>query len=84
MLPGPRLFCRCRSGKLMREICILKAGRHADRAGFASPWRPVAMYGPAVKRCLDTACRGECRGLQTSPRSRQHAMKEAAGASTLA
>jgi hypothetical protein len=34
----------------------LKAGRHADRAGLASLLAAVAMYGPAVERCLNTAC----------------------------
>jgi hypothetical protein len=43
----------------MRDICILKAGRRADRAGFASLLAVVAMYGPAAKRCPNTACRGK-------------------------
>ena len=55
----------------------LKAGRHADRAGLASLLAAVAMYGPAVKRCLNTACRGKGSGLQTSP-SRLHAISDAA------
>ena len=36
------------------------------------------MCCSAVKRCLNTACRGKGRGLQTSRPSRHHAINEAA------